>query len=72
MRDVETEYHFLLICPTFSHLRIKYLGNLASPWPSVQKFINVMSSVNQKTIVNLGKFVNEAFKLRSQLLEPSD
>ena len=28
MRDVETEYHFLLICPTFSHLRIKYLGNL--------------------------------------------
>ena len=69
MKSVESEFHFLLCCPKYNHLRSKYLKKRYTTWPSIQKFVSVMSSKNRNAILNLGKFVNEAFKFRLQSLE---
>jgi hypothetical protein len=38
---IESEYHFLLTCPTYVDPRAKILGNCS--WHNVQKFVNIMS-----------------------------
>lgn len=66
-QSVESEYHFLLCCNKYYDLRQKYFTNNA--WPSVQKFINIMSSKRRTSIVKNAKFLTEAYKLRSLTLE---
>ena len=42
MRMVESEFHFLLVCPLHTSIRRESLTSTS--WPSVAKFINIMSS----------------------------
>ena len=65
---VETEYHFVLCCNKYRHIRQKYLKRMYTSWPNVQKFNTLMSSQNQKTQYNLSKFVNEAMLKRNDTL----
>ena len=62
MKVVENEYHFLLVCPMYRHLRIKYFKPYFCHWPSLY---TLMSSTNTKTILNLAKFIYFANKLRN-------
>ena len=62
----ESEYHFLLCCSKYAQLRQVYIRN--SSWPNLQKFINVLSSSNKKTVFNLAKYVYYAFKMRKEAL----
>ena len=64
---VESEYHFILCCPRYSEIRSKYLGHIS--WPNVNKFINYMSTKSKKTLINLAKFIKEAFKFRKNTLD---
>ena len=63
MSMVESEFYFLLVCSRFNDIRRELLPR--SPWPSVAKFISIMSSKSQK----LSKFIRSANTLRSQALK---
>ena len=63
---VESEYHFIMCCPKFSEIRERYLGRLT--WPSINKFVVVMSSTHKKKMNNLAKFIKEAYKIRTNAL----
>ena len=62
--DVEDEYHFVIICPLYSHLRVSYIRPYYYKKHSVYKFIQLMQSDNLIILRNLGKFLQEAFSLR--------
>ena len=62
MNILENEYHFLLICPKYLHLRRKFLRPYFCPWPTLQKFENLMSSNNPRELINLSKYLYFAFK----------
>ena len=61
---VESEYHFLLICPKYYDLRLKYLPRVS--WPTLRKYINIMTTQNSKLLYNVAKYITDAFKLRAQ------
>ena len=64
---VESEYHFILCCPRYSEIRTKYLGHIS--WPNLNKFNNYMSTKSKKMLINLSKFIKEAFKIRKNTLD---
>ena len=66
--DIEDEYHFVLKCPTYNDIRAKYIKSVYIRKPSMYKFIKLMSSEKKTELVNLSKFVIEAFDLRKSLI----
>lgn len=66
MGFIENEYHFLLVCTNYRDLRQKYFKPYYCRWPSVHKFIDLMSNNSVRIINNLAKFVYFAFKKRNQ------
>ena len=61
--QVETEYHFLMICPNYRDLLTDYLK--LTSFPTVNKFNNILSSENRCTVLNTAKFIRDAFRIRS-------
>ena len=61
---VEDEYHFILICPKYENLREKYLPWRFRNFPSSAKFVDLMSSNNDQTVISLSTFIYQAFKVR--------
>jgi hypothetical protein len=61
----ENEYHFLLVCPKFRHLRQKYFKPYFCHWPNMHKFESLMSTNSPKIIENISKYIYFAFKLRT-------
>lgn len=57
MRMVEDEYHFLIVCPHYNDLRRKYFTNYYCQWPTIHKFVSLMSSNSEKVISKLSKFI---------------
>jgi hypothetical protein len=57
MSVVESEYHFLLVCPFYSDLRNTYLTRYYCHWPNLHKFVSLLSTTNKKLLINLAKFV---------------
>ena len=68
-RDIEDEYHFVLVCTVYNQLRVKYIRRYFRHNPSVFKFIQLMSSSDTTTINNLSYFIYNAFKLRTSRLQ---
>ena len=66
--DIEDEFHFILKCPKFSELRIKYINKYYYNRPSVFKLVQLLSINNVKQLFNLGKFLYRATNERSKLL----
>jgi hypothetical protein len=60
MNQVESEYHFLLVCPFYIELRRKFLPRYFCAWPNIHKFKSIMMSSKKATIVNLAKYIYEA------------
>ena len=59
MNCVENEIHFLLVCPLYHNLRLKYIlipEHLAF-FSIIRQFSKIMSSENEKVIRNLTLFV---------------
>jgi hypothetical protein len=61
---VEDEYHYLLVCPLYSELRLKFIKPYYFVRPSMWKLILLLSNTSQTTMGNLGKFLAKATKLR--------
>jgi hypothetical protein len=68
MNVLENEYHFLLVCPAFLHLRKQFLSPYYCHWPSLNKFVFLLSSVSNITQNKLAKFVYHSFQLRQHIL----
>ena len=66
--DIEDEYHFILICPTFSNIRQKFIPNYYIRHPSMFKFICLLQSINKKELINFSKYLHEAFTIRLNIL----
>ena len=65
--NVESEYHFLLICNHYNDLREKFLGNVS--WANIHKFSNIMKTHSRTKQVKLAKFIKLGFQDRSTILQ---
>ena len=62
---IESEYHFICICPKYCELRSKYL---TIRWFTTAEFNRIMSSKNRKVQLNTAKFIKRALDLRHSFL----
>ena len=67
--SVGNEYHFVLVCNTFTALREKYIPRKFYIRPNIHKFNILMSSKTDCIISNLAKYVYFAFRQRKEALE---
>ena len=65
--DIEDEFHFVLICPIYLHLRKKYIKIYCHVRPSMYKFVELLNSKNPVIIKKLGHYIYEAFSLRNEV-----
>ena len=65
MSVLETEYHYLLVCPKFYNLRTKYIKKYYYTWPTLHKLTHLLSSKSNITVQNLSKFIVFANRIRN-------
>ena len=65
VEEGEDEIHFILHCPVYHDLRLKYLAPFDSP-PNVNTFQLLLRSVDESLIKSLCTYLNQAFKRREQ------
>ena len=63
---VEDEYHFVIECNAYAAIRAKYIKKYYTAKKSMFKFIELFQS-SKNTILNLCKYLIEAFALRNSL-----
>jgi exonuclease III len=61
---IEDEFHFILVCPRYTHLRETLIKPYYYVKPSMYKLVQLFSSVNVKELTNLGKFLQRASEMR--------
>ena len=57
LSDIGDEYHYILTCPAFDHVRVKYLQRNIYTNPNTNKFCQLFSSQSKPVIVQLCKFI---------------
>ena len=67
-RDIEDEYHFIIVCSEYEHIRKKYIKHYYYRHPSMIKFVELMSSSNHNTIYKISKYVYEALTHRISII----
>ena len=72
MNKIESEYHFLLVCPLNAELRRHYLPQYYCRWPSITKFKNLMQSKPERVIKRLSKYIFFAQNKRNLSAKPID
>ena len=65
---LEDEFHFLLQCPLYENIRVRYIPQHYICTRDIFSFINIMTSNNVEIIRNLGMFIHYAFKKRNDFL----
>jgi hypothetical protein len=65
---IENEYHFMLTCPLYSHLRRKYFKSYYCRWPTLTKFKSLMSTTNKCELLQIAKYIYDASRLREELV----
>ena len=65
---IEDEYHFVIECQRYTELRKKYIPKYYLQRPRMDKFIELITSNNNRYIENLGSFVYQVFKTKSEML----
>ena len=66
-RLIDDEYHFICECPTLDYIRAKYIKDYYPTRPNAHKLCQLLSTQNKVDIINLGKFIKEAFQTRKRL-----
>jgi hypothetical protein len=61
---LETEFHFLLVCPQYKNIRNDILPLKFHKFPNMAKFAILMSSTNETLIAKLAMFVFKALGVR--------
>jgi hypothetical protein len=57
-QQIEDEFHFILQCPKYLHIRKKYLNNYHYKSPSVYKLLQLLGSQHTPTLADLGKYLH--------------
>ena len=65
---LEDEYHFVLECRMYTELRPKYIPRYYWRRPRMFKFVELINTSNTRYLKNLGVFVYQALKTRTQQL----
>ena len=65
--DIEDEFHFVLICPSYQNLRMQFIKRFYYRNPSMMKFVQLLNSTG-KTLKNLALYISKAFEERNLLL----
>ena len=68
-RDIEDEYHFLLVCPAYKDIRSQYVPPYYYNRPSVYKFAELMQLSSKGKLIDVCKCINESFKRRKTLID---
>ena len=68
MNVVESEFHFMLVCPFYSELRNKYLPRYYNHWPTLQKFEDLIAKQSKHSIQQISRYIHYAFQKRTNLL----
>ena len=63
-RPLDDKFHFICQCPVLHDLRIKCMLNYYTRRPSVYKLSELLKSTKKSELINLCRFINEAFKRR--------
>ena len=71
-KQIEFEYHFLLVCPKYIDIRNQLLPRYFTCWPSLNKFISLMKNDGKKVQIKLATFIKEAFKIRKLCIEQNE
>ena len=66
---IENEIHFVLEFDAYSQLRWKYIDERSYRQPLQTNFINLFSSKNEDTMINLALFIHTALDVRELLLK---
>ena len=66
-KDIEDEFHFIIICPCYETLRRKYITEYYYKRPSMAKFIELLQSDNNKCLLNLSIYIKNALSIRMNL-----
>ena len=53
MKTIDSEYHFLLVCPTYRELRLTHFKPYFCHWPSLTTFESLLSLKSKKGIFNI-------------------
>ena len=67
-RDIEDEYHFMLICPCYSDIRKLYIKRYYCIHPSMFTFISLMQSNNRNEICKYAIYYKKAMAIRTSIL----
>lgn len=67
MSVVEDEYHFLLICPLYRELRVKYLPRYYYTWPNLNKFKSLLNTNKSILLKNMANFLYMAKQKREEV-----
>ena len=68
LNTMESEYHFVMICPKYNVVRQKFIPAKFTRFPSTNRFFILMASTSPYLMNRLCSFLNEAFKLRQNNL----
>ena len=64
MDSIENEFHFLLVCTFYNHIRYLYIPHYFFTPPTVNKFLELLRTQNDVLLQRLAAFVFNAMKLR--------
>jgi len=67
-RDIEDEYHFILVCDKYKEIRLRYIKPYYHRNPSVHKFNKLMQTQNRKILKNIGEYIYESLALRQSIV----
>ncbi len=67
-QDIEDSYHFIIVCPALTQIRNKYIARYYRVRPSVFKFTSLLATCNRKTILNLCKYLKDAYEYRKSTI----
>ena len=68
LEAIESEYHFLLVCPLYVQLRETYIPKKFYEVPTVNKFNILMASTNEAMIKRVATYIFYGMKLRTDLM----
>lgn len=67
-RDLEDEYHFILVCPCYIHLRSIFIKKYYFVRPNMVKFIELLQSSNRNILLKLALYYKQAVDIRTSIL----
>ena len=63
---IEDEYHFIMECQAYDLIRKKYIKKYYITRSNMFKLVQLFTS-SKRNVLNLSKYLNEAFKIRNSL-----